>query len=411
MRLLWEEASRTLSQTMSRQPKPLIEFLKKNRYGRATFLPMSSISPRGEFSPREALKEPGVIGVASELVTTAPQYQQIARFLLGRVLVVDHIDHAIAIGRKYRHSLRMVTIEGESLSPGGSMTGGAFKNNSNLLGTKERDRGTGKRRCKAEVRGCHDPEGNGRQQKQEKCTSGCHCRFSGQAPPAVYRTEYCKDEYCPAGSRKQRKSAEAMSRSTETRNRSDARCWKSVRIMSRLPGSWKAPVRMKQELESFIEEKQAELDQWKEEETKLTRELEEIRLQASSLDQKNQFDQENLNRLNSETQTLENEQKSIYESLAHSSEEMEQKKLTIQELKTGELRLRYPGAGSKAASWRNGKRRKRRETESIKNFLKKRDQLSGQIGLLDKECFRLKSQMDKLEEEQGRTYFLYVGGV
>ena len=67
-----------------------------------------------------------------------------------------------------------------------------------------------------------------------------------------------------------------------------------------------------QELESFIEEKQAELDQWKEEETKLTRELEEIRLQASSLDQKNRFDQENLNRLNSETQTLENEQKSIY---------------------------------------------------------------------------------------------------
>ena len=116
--------------------KTLIEFLKKNRYGRATFLPMSSISPRGEFTPREALKEPGVIGIASELVTTAPQYQQITKFLLGRVLVVDNIDHAIIIGRKYRHSLRMVTTEGESLSPGGSMTGGAFRNNSNLLGRR-----------------------------------------------------------------------------------------------------------------------------------------------------------------------------------------------------------------------------------------------------------------------------------
>ena len=116
--------------------KTLIEFLKKNRYGRATFLPMSSISPRGEFTPREALREPGVIGIASELVTTAPQYQQITKFLLGRVLVVDNIDHAIIIGRKYRHSLRMVTTEGESLSPGGSMTGGAFRNNSNLLGRR-----------------------------------------------------------------------------------------------------------------------------------------------------------------------------------------------------------------------------------------------------------------------------------
>ena len=49
---------------------------------------------------------------------------------------MDHIDHAIAIARKYRHSIRMVTLEGESLSPGGSMTGGAFKNNSNLLGRR-----------------------------------------------------------------------------------------------------------------------------------------------------------------------------------------------------------------------------------------------------------------------------------
>ena len=62
--------------------------------------------------------------------------QGLLRYLLGRVLVVDHIDHAIAIARKYRHSLRMVTMEGESLSPGGSMTGGAFKNNSNLLGRR-----------------------------------------------------------------------------------------------------------------------------------------------------------------------------------------------------------------------------------------------------------------------------------
>ena len=119
--------------------KQMIEFLKKNRFGRATFLPLSSVNARGEFSQKEALKEEGVIGLASELVNAAPRYQGVIRYLLGRVLVVDHIDHAIAIGRKYRHTLRMVTIEGESLSPGGSMTGGAFRNNSNLLGRKKRD--------------------------------------------------------------------------------------------------------------------------------------------------------------------------------------------------------------------------------------------------------------------------------
>ena len=128
---------------------------------------------------------------------------------------------------------------------------------------------------------------------------------------------------------------------------------------------------MRQELESFIEEKQAELDQWKEEETKLTRELEEIRLQASSLDQKNQFDQENLNRLNSETQTLENEQKSIYESLAHSSEEMEQKKADDPGAENRGCQLWYPGAGSKAAAGEMAEGERGEKRKVIKNFLKK----------------------------------------
>ena len=59
-------------------------------------------------------------------VTSSQEYKGLVKYLLGRVLVVDHIDHAIMIARKFRHSLRMVTIEGESLNPGGSMTGGAF---------------------------------------------------------------------------------------------------------------------------------------------------------------------------------------------------------------------------------------------------------------------------------------------
>ena len=88
------------------------------------------------FANAAALKEPGVIGVASELVTVDKEYEGLTNYLLGRTLVVDHIDHGIAIARKYQYTIRMVTIEGESLNPGGSLTGGAFKNNSNLLGRR-----------------------------------------------------------------------------------------------------------------------------------------------------------------------------------------------------------------------------------------------------------------------------------
>ena len=81
-----------------------------------------------------SLGETGVIGIASSLVHTQPQYEKVAGYLLGRVLVMDTIEHAVMVARKFRYSLRIVTLEGESLQPGGSMTGGAFRNNSNLLG-------------------------------------------------------------------------------------------------------------------------------------------------------------------------------------------------------------------------------------------------------------------------------------
>ncbi len=114
--------------------KELIAYLKVNKLGRATFLPLTSVKKRDVNVQETVLKEEGVVGYADTLVQTADKYRGIAGHLLGRTLVVDHIDHAIALAKKYRYTLRMVTLEGESLQPGGSMTGGAFKSNSNLLG-------------------------------------------------------------------------------------------------------------------------------------------------------------------------------------------------------------------------------------------------------------------------------------
>ena len=114
--------------------KEMIQYLKENRYGRATFLPLNNVSGR---VPKEDLsREKGFIGYASELVDNDSKYDNLVSYLLGRCVVADNIDNAIALNRKYRQSLKIVTLEGELLNPGGSMTGGAFKNSSNLLGRK-----------------------------------------------------------------------------------------------------------------------------------------------------------------------------------------------------------------------------------------------------------------------------------
>lgn len=116
--------------------KKLIAYLKENRFGRATFLPLSALQVRQTLESEPCIKENGVVGVASSLVRVSFEYEKLAKYLLGRILVVDNIDNALLIAKKYRHSIRIVTLEGEQLNPGGSMTGGAFKNSSNLLGRR-----------------------------------------------------------------------------------------------------------------------------------------------------------------------------------------------------------------------------------------------------------------------------------
>ena len=115
--------------------KILIEYLKKNKYGRATFLPLTSVR-NSTFSNKEFLKEKGVIGIASDLVEYDKAYQNLVGSLLGRIVVIDNIDNAIAFEKKFRYEYRVVTLDGESLSPGGSISGGAFKGAGNLLGRK-----------------------------------------------------------------------------------------------------------------------------------------------------------------------------------------------------------------------------------------------------------------------------------
>ena len=116
--------------------KRMIRYLKENRYGRATFLPLTSVGKKEPRRNHEAEQEKGVIGYADHLVSNDKKYDGIMAYLLGRVLVIDTIDHAVVIAKKYHYFLHMVTLEGEYLSPGGSMSGGAFKNSSNLLGRK-----------------------------------------------------------------------------------------------------------------------------------------------------------------------------------------------------------------------------------------------------------------------------------
>lgn len=120
--------------------KEIIEYLRRNDYGRATLLPVSSMRPRLLNSTELAYTRiDGCFGVASELVEYAPQYRNVIENLLGRVVIVRDIDVGIAINRKAHSSFRIATLNGDLLNPGGSMTGGSTqKREVSLLG-RERE--------------------------------------------------------------------------------------------------------------------------------------------------------------------------------------------------------------------------------------------------------------------------------
>lgn len=112
--------------------KSAIQFLKQRDGGRATFLPLTAI--RGD-ELREAgvTQEPGFVGIASQLVRYDPKYQSIFRNLLGRTVVAEDLDSGIAMARKYRNAFRIVTLDGQVINRGGSMTGGSISRSAGVL--------------------------------------------------------------------------------------------------------------------------------------------------------------------------------------------------------------------------------------------------------------------------------------
>lgn len=106
--------------------KYLIDYLKKNKLGRATFLPISSIRPRTLNKKEEGVLEyKGCHGLASEFIKCDKKYKDIVDNLLGRVIIADDLEEAIRMARDHSHTFRIVTLGGDLINPGGSMTGGS----------------------------------------------------------------------------------------------------------------------------------------------------------------------------------------------------------------------------------------------------------------------------------------------
>ena len=118
--------------------KEAINYLKRNKKGRATFYPLNIIKPKSidEETLRNVKSMPGFIGYASTLVTYDNKYSNIISNTLGNILVADNIDNALIISKKINSRYRFVTLDGEVIHVGGSLTGGSIKDTTNTMASK-----------------------------------------------------------------------------------------------------------------------------------------------------------------------------------------------------------------------------------------------------------------------------------
>lgn len=116
--------------------KKLVDHLRKNNLGRASFLPITSVT--GKKLETIKGKKEGIIGVASDLISYPKKYEQIMLNLLGRTVIVDKMDTAIEVAKQNQYYFRIVTLEGDLINPSGAITGGSVnKKTVNILGRKK----------------------------------------------------------------------------------------------------------------------------------------------------------------------------------------------------------------------------------------------------------------------------------
>ena len=386
--------------------KKMIQYLKENRLGRATFLPLTSITNHQEFKTPEVLEEKGAIGMADELVQIDKKYSDVAKAMLGRIVVIDNVDNAVKIARKYDYGIRMVTLEGELLVPGGAISGGAFKNNSNLLG---------RRREVDEL------------EKRVKQLLASVDAINREIDDTKTHRNKLRMELEELKTDIQRKSIEqntARLNISQARQRmeEEAEGAASLRLEEKEIDKQLAQIRDDKDsiqkeladseaLEKTTQEQIVKLQQEMEEQRKVEAEaaarVAEQELEVEKIRQTQDFKQANVDRIDSEIQRSKSELTEIMEALEENSREVERKRQNIVEIEKT-IAASYDLQNESEVKLKETIAHKEELSEKQKNFFQRREELAEHMTGLDKEVYRLNSQKERMEESlEGQINYMW----
>lgn len=380
--------------------KKAIEYLKTNRFGRATFLPLTGIGGKADFTKPQVRGEQGVIGTADSLVSIKDGHDELLKYLLGKIVVVDNIDNAISLSKKYRQSLKLVTLEGELFNPGGAVSGGAYKNNSSLLGRKREleELEASKEAAGKELKSIDEKKAdimsklealneelsvNEASLQNNKISES---RVDVQSVAAELRSTELKEQEADIAKETQIIKEQLV---TIEQSKGDLRdSTKLVDVKSR--DAEKELKKLEKQLEAALNKKEGHIIS-----------LENLKLEFANLSQKDSFIMENLDRVAREKEKLERESAELKANISSSESIINEKNNRISEIKQQILNAK---ASIEEFNNRTAKLVKARDEKSAlkKNYFEKKEDISGQISALEKEKFRLDNQLEKLTEQLDR---------
>ncbi len=376
--------------------KKLISYLKENKLGRATFLPLTSVDGRGNFKKMEILEEKGVLGLASELVSCDSKFDGVVAYLLGRVVVTDTIDSAIALAKKNNYSIHIVTVDGEYLAPGGSMTGGHFKNKSNLLG---RNREIEELEEKLDVLSHEMDELQNRASEIETAAALLDSDREentiklNEAAIALNTAKLGLDR----ANEQKRESLTAYEGLSKESEELEAQLAEIASGKKEIELEKQESEDKEAELKAEIQKLSDEVDEKTYMETSVNRTMSEVLIEEANARSNVDFVIQNIERVTSEIEKCISDVATIKENAESSKEETEAKKLRIEEIKTT-ISASDDSFGKLETEIKENIAKREELNSSHKNFFEQRQEISDRITELDKECYRLDSQKEKISD-------------
>ncbi len=376
--------------------KTMIEYLKRTKAGRATFLPLTGITHPQEFKTPAVLEEQGVIGMADALVLTQASYKNVAKAMLGRIVVVDTIDNAVRIARKFSYSIRMVTLEGELLAPGGAISGGAFKNSSSLFG-RRREIAELEAKVKAHLHAVDGILEAIEKQKQERNTLRSELEnVKAKLQEQFIRQNTARLNVIQARERKE-EAGQGFDALKAEADEIDGQIQEIAQNKEGILEELTQSETLEKETEANILIFQKELEERRVNEAKHAAKVSNQDVTVQKMQQVQEFHRQNMERLEGELLRCKKELGEVKEGAAQNAKDIAQKQESITEIEKT-IAASYTTQGDTEEKLKNEIARKEKLAADQKTFFNRREETAERMTGLDKEAYRLGAQKEKVEE-------------